>query len=790
MANNDDFDVFANALATARRYNDLSQPEGPSTVDLNAGLGTDRPATLSGVGSRLGSMRSTPEQQDAFHQRFMEARDKPTLGGKLLGAINGINDTELGKSTMTGRALGMFGSDDSGDRARTPWADAVMSTAHMPHRFGDAVYDAGELIYDAVTKPFAQRGDRTEEGSIDTNEMMYPELGRRGIGFAGTLALVAGALARPAQGVGIFAGRTAKTADHAALAKAEAMAADNVPRGRIWGETGQFRAMDGEWLHEIDDSKMRLHNVPTKFEEPKTAHAEHGRPILDLVDHSKFFDAYPDESGLAAQRINGTSRTGWNGMFVKDRGIAYNAAMPDGGRSTVLHELDHVAQNRDKRWTGPGYDRTNPDGYDIYHRSHPEVEARAVQARRDLTPEQRSARPPWEDYDVPESQQIVRFNSNGDKATLPGTVLSQASKDLPMNHPMDTRTPKFVERGYHGTDEYGILNVPMNERVENGIGPWGTSNAKVAETYANIGNSPAIVPVEYRFDNPRVIEGHGRRFGVRTDRHGINSDIEAAMARDAGHDGLVIRNMRDAAGSDLTMADTYAPLKPGTAYNSLTGDLLYSNGDKATIPGTLISQSSRDPIERGLAVARNVDSLGYYSQALEAAKGLKQAKGTPEQMLAMLKKSGVKDAEIEATELRKMLADNPSITRDDIVKHLEGNRVRLSEKEYAAPDMEALNNASRMYHGEQYSELGHDQQRMIRDELGASSSAPKWSAHSLDPSNPTYRETVLHLPENVDKSGIEAALKKFDASMLDKYGQDWRFKMSIQDGELRTDLMK
>jgi len=37
------------------------------------------------------------------------------------------------------------------------------------------------------------------------------------------------------------------------------------------------------------------------------------------------------------------------------------------------------------------------------------VEARAVEARRDLTPEQRRARPPWLDYDVPEGDQIVRF---------------------------------------------------------------------------------------------------------------------------------------------------------------------------------------------------------------------------------------------------------------------------------------------------------------------------------------------------------------------------------------------
>ena len=37
-----------------------------------------------------------------------------------------------------------------------------------------------------------------------------------------------------------------------------------------------------------------------------------------------------------------------------------------------------------------------------------EVEARLVQERRKLTPEQRRARAPWLEYDVPEEQQIIR----------------------------------------------------------------------------------------------------------------------------------------------------------------------------------------------------------------------------------------------------------------------------------------------------------------------------------------------------------------------------------------------
>jgi hypothetical protein len=49
------------------------------------------------------------------------------------------------------------------------------------------------------------------------------------------------------------------------------------------------------------------------------------------------------------------------------------------------------------------------DAQKMYRSLAGEAEARAVQARMNLTPEQRAARPPWLDYDVPENQQIVRF---------------------------------------------------------------------------------------------------------------------------------------------------------------------------------------------------------------------------------------------------------------------------------------------------------------------------------------------------------------------------------------------
>lgn len=60
--------------------------------------------------------------------------------------------------------------------------------------------------------------------------------------------------------------------------------------------------------------------------------------------------------------------------------------------------------------------------------------------------------------------------------------------------------------------------------------------------------------------------------------------------------------------------------------------------------------------DAGQSQKRELDRLGYYSQALEAAKSLKQAKGTAEQMRAQLRSAGVKEAEILATGLDEFFA--------------------------------------------------------------------------------------------------------------------------------------
>lgn len=169
-----------------------------------------------------------------------------------------------------------------------------------------------------------------------------------------------------------------------------------------------------------------------------------------------------------------------------------------------------------------------------------------------------------------------------------------------------------------------------------------------------------------------------------------------------------------------------------------------------------------------------VDPLGYYSKALEEAKALPQARGTGEQMLGILRNRGVKETEIQATGLGKWLADRPQVTKDEVVKFLTDNRVQLQEGTRGGQNphreqirgLEGQMNDLKARMGElerarsgtmswgvrspEEIELARewanlDRQRKELDDAGRPERT-KWSQYSLDPSNPTYREDVLHLP--------------------------------------------
>jgi hypothetical protein len=330
-----------------------------------------------------------------------------------------------------------------------------------------------------------------------------------------------------------------------------------------------------------------------------------------------------------------------------------------------------------------------------YRRSAGEAEARAVQARRDLTPEQRRADPPWNYYDVPEADQIVRFGSG-----------EGAMSNKPLDMSPEARLARAREMGfdtdqvwYHGTEKAGFPafdeTLSGTNAGKESVGIFLTENRRGAQTYAgrnrdaNVSTDPDFDP---RYDGEpgiyslRVRPGKQKVVdwgGMNWDEGplGYSIDREAMRAKQEGYDSLRVQNITDEGrygqgygwGNETLVV--FDPKNVRSVDADFAPDLSSSPNLMASIDPLSMAMGSSPP--------RSIDPLGYYSPTLEAALKLAQNKGTPEQMLAQLKKAGAKDSEIEVSGLKKMFEGKKAVTKDEIVKALEEGKVGINEVVYS-----------------------------------------------------------------------------------------------------------
>ena len=163
------------------------------------------------------------------------------------------------------------------------------------------------------------------------------------------------------------AGIGARTADSAALRRAEALEKSGTDNETIRQETGWYRGMDGQWRFEIDDSKIKLRYEAT---------AENGRETIpnyttlgNLIDAPELFAAYPDMRNMDVvfQDLNDGAYGAYNRQFDSiDLSRKLKSSQYD-LLDTLTHEIQHAVQNREgfTRGTNPTYwNRKLENGFD------------------------------------------------------------------------------------------------------------------------------------------------------------------------------------------------------------------------------------------------------------------------------------------------------------------------------------------------------------------------------------------------------------------------------------------
>jgi hypothetical protein len=215
--------------------------------------------------------------------------------------------------------------------------------------------------------------------------------------------------------VGIFIGSKAKIWNKANAEKFLDLEVQGMSPIEIWKKTGTFRTPDGVLKQEIPDNLARLRADFNASIANKANNYKSGieGEIGGMLEYSELFKAYPDL--LKSLRYTVNKQPDWlpesaaGAQYSKTFGgkekISTSTKTEEDALSKLMHELQHAVQTREN-WQSGGLEsqfKNTPEmsAFDQYRALAGEVEARAVQARRTMTPQQRQETFPLSNYDLP-----------------------------------------------------------------------------------------------------------------------------------------------------------------------------------------------------------------------------------------------------------------------------------------------------------------------------------------------------------------------------------------------------
>lgn len=140
-------------------------------------------------------------------------------------------------------------------------------------------------------------------------------------------------------GPGTMAGVTSKTLDKGALEVAQAAEKQGLNPNEIWEKTGFFRGADKRWRYEIDDSGSVLKTPEFK----KSEFGNYQAKLGNVLEHPELYKAYPGIENVPVNILPWYPSKGafWNGSSI---GMGVEAAK---NKSTLMHEVQHAIQDRE-----------------------------------------------------------------------------------------------------------------------------------------------------------------------------------------------------------------------------------------------------------------------------------------------------------------------------------------------------------------------------------------------------------------------------------------------------------
>ncbi len=208
--------------------------------------------------------------------------------------------------------------------------------------------------------------------------------------------------------LGIFGAPSARV-----IAQAEKMGAKGIGRDDIWNRLGVYQEPTGNWFNETFDKPAQVYSTLNGPER-----------LPNVMTHPDLYRSVPDLRKVTADlQLTGGDPRGGHGFGM----IRAQAPNIQGLKGVTLHEVQHAVndirgfpdEQIGSMWRDfvPKHeDEGGLSGQALYDAAHgdylrhgPEVQARNVTTRMDMTPEELRARPPYTTVDVPYDQQIWKL---------------------------------------------------------------------------------------------------------------------------------------------------------------------------------------------------------------------------------------------------------------------------------------------------------------------------------------------------------------------------------------------
>ena len=209
-------------------------------------------------------------------------------------------------------------------------------------------------------------------------------------------------------------GRTADRAKEMELA--------GTSRREIWDKTGWWKGEDGKWRVEIKDIPSgKLFNSKSPIWEIRhenTPDAFRRTTLGQLIgEKHTLFNAYPELSRMPVTVSDFGEKSEAGGVYIdmakmiaiNERSFAYGQ---DWVREVLAHEIQHAIQAIEGHEGG-----SSAFGKEEYENSKGEIEARIVQRRLTMTPEERASIPPWETLRERDPASVRQHRSSTTTAT-------------------------------------------------------------------------------------------------------------------------------------------------------------------------------------------------------------------------------------------------------------------------------------------------------------------------------------------------------------------------------------